>query len=390
MAALLLAIIYLIAIGVGLPNPLLGAAWPSMHTEMGVPVSWSGGIFMIISLGTVVASLISDRMMKRFGAGKFAAGGILLSALAVFGFSFSHSYAVLCLLAVPYGIGIGSADAAANNYVVHHYPSRYTSWMHCIWGVGATAGTYIMSKALEVSNNWNTGYRWIGFCLVGITALLIMSLPLWKKNDSIDTEGAEMKKSAALSLREIIELPGAKAAMLCCFCYCALEQTVSLWASSFLVSSKGLDPSTAAKFASLFFLGITAGRGVSGFVSFRLSDRQMVMLGQGIIALGILSIILPLGNMAAFVGLITVGVGCAPIYPSLLHSAPSYFGEDRSKAVVGVQMASAYMGTSLMPPLFGLIGGQVSLKIFPYFLLVALIGMMIAHGLMNRRALTQA
>ena len=376
MLSLLLGIIYLSFISLGLPDSLLGAAWPVIHAEIGAPLSASGFVFMIIAVGTIVSSLLSDRLTRRLGAGRVTAISVAMTCAALFGFSFSRSYAMLCLCAIPYGLGAGGVDAALNNYVALHYASRHMSWLHCMWGVGATVGPAIMGAMLAAGHSWNAGYRSIGLIQLVLTAILFLSLPLWR---AADGGAAESGRGGALSLREIVSLRGVKAVMLCFFCYCAVEQTVGLWASSYLVTARGVDPVTAAKCGSLFFLGITAGRAVSGFLTFKLGDREMVRLGFGIIALGILLVLLPVGNGAALAGLILIGLGCAPVYPSLIHSTPAHFGAERSQAIIGVQMASAYTGTSLMPPLFGALTAHTSIRFFPLYLLVLLVLMILSH-----------
>lgn len=382
MISLLLAIIYLAFISLGLPDSLLGSAWPVIHQELNVPLSWSGAVFMIISVGTVISSLNSDRLTRRFGAGKVTACSVALTCAALFGFSVSNSFALLCLWAVPYGLGAGGVDAALNNYVALHYLSRHMSWLHCMWGVGATVGPYIMGAVLTHGGSWHSGYRIIGVIQLALTAILLLSLPLWKQNTA---ESDEQRREKALSLVEIIAIPGAKAVMLCFFCYCAVEQTVGLWASSYLVNVRGVDAVTAAGYGSLFFLGITGGRAVSGFITYRLNDTQMVRLGQAIIAAGIALLFLPLGDRVAFVGLVLVGLGCAPIYPSIIHSTPAHFGAERSQALIGVQMASAYVGTSLMPPLFGWLSARLTLGIFPAYLLLLLAVMAASHLALCRK-----
>ena len=376
MFSLLLAIIYLAFISLGLPDSLLGSAWPVMHTQLGVPLSRSGVVFMIIAVGTIISSLLSDRMTRRLGAGKVTALSVGATCAALFGFSFCSSFPILCLWAVPYGLGAGGVDAALNNYVALHYASRHMSWLHCMWGLGAAVGPYIMGAALSAGHAWNTGYRIIGMFQLVLTGILLISLPLWKSPGGKD-EAPET--AAALPLRAVSALPGAKAVMLCFFCYCAVEQTVGLWASSYLVKARGVDPVTAARYGSLFFLGITAGRAASGFITLRLNDGQMVHMGQGIMALGILMLLLPLGNITALPGLIVVGLGCAPVYPSLIHATPAHFGAARSQAIIGVQMASAYAGTLLMPPLFGWVSTRLSIRLLPVYLLTLLCVMAVCH-----------
>lgn len=382
MVHLLLAVIYLSFVSLGLPDSLLGSAWPLMYPELGVPVSYAGAISMTIALGTIVSSLMSDRLTRALGTGKITAVSVGMTAVALLGFSVSHSYWQLLLWAIPYGLGAGSVDASLNNYVALHYASRHMSWLHCMWGVGASLGPYIMGYALTGGQGWAMGYRYIAFLQIGLTAILLLSLPLWKKRPAPSTEESTSK---ALSLRQIIAIPGAKAVMLTFFCYCAIEQTAGLWASSYLVLHKGIAGDTAARFASLFFLGITLGRAISGFLTMALSDKQMIRLGEGIILLGILSMLLPLGNGAALAGLVLLGLGCAPVYPCIIHSTPDHFGADRSQAIIGVQMASAYVGTLAMPPLFGLIANHITVALLPGYLVVIAVLMAGMHEVLCRQ-----
>jgi fucose permease len=379
MFSLLLAIIYFAFISLGLPDALLGSAWPTMYGEFGVPVSYAGGISMIIAAGTIISSLQSDRLTRRFGTGKVTAISVTLTATALFGFSASHSFWLLCLWAVPYGLGAGGVDASLNNYVALHYSSRHMSWLHCMWGVGASLGPYVLAYALSGGNRWNMGYNYIAFIQVALTAILLFSLPLWK-NNAASKEGTEQPTHGkALSLRQIFRIPGAKEILITFFCYSALEQTTALWASSYLVLHRGLSTETAAGFASLFFIGITVGRAISGFLTMRFTDSQMIRLGQGLILAGVLALLLPFGETTALLGLVLVGLGCAPIYPCIIHSTPELFGADRSQAIIGVQMAAAYVGTLMMPPLFGLIANYISVTLFPIFLGIMLIIMIGMH-----------
>lgn len=382
MLHLLLAVIYLSFISLGLPDALLGSAWPSMYGEFNVPVSYAGVISTIIAVGTVISSLQSDRLTRALGAGKVTAISVGATAAAIFGFSVSHSFWALCLWAVPYGLGAGSVDAALNNYVALHYASRHMSWLHCMWGVGASVGPYIMGYALTGGGGWNMGYRYIALMQVALTLALLLSLPLWKAPAAGGT-GAE-ERSQPLTLGQIFRIPGVKAVMAAFFCYCALEQTTGLWASSYLVLQKGVPAETAASFASLFFIGITVGRALSGFLTMKLNDAQMIRLGEGIIGVGAAAFLLPLGEYAALGGLILIGLGCAPIYPCIIHGTPEHFGADKSQAIIGVQMASAYAGNCLMPPLFGLIATHIHVALFPFYLLAILIVMAVMHEALVR------
>lgn len=373
MFQLLLVIIYLAFISLGLPDSLLGSAWPAMYQEFSVPVSYAGGISMIIAVGTIISSLQSDRLTKKAGTGKVTAFSVLVTAAALFGFSISHSYIALCLWALPYGLGAGSVDASLNNYVALHYASRHMSWLHCMWGIGASLGPYIMGYALTGGQSWNMGYRYIAILQIVLTAILFFSLPLWKKQKTDPTAQSAEENTEPLSLQQIIKIPGALEIMITFFCYCALEQTTGLWASSYLVLQRGLIEETAAGFASLFFIGITAGRAAGGFLTMKLNDTQMIRLGQVLILCGIICLFLPFGNITALSGLVLAGLGCAPIYPSIIHSTPEHFGADKSQAMIGVQMASAYVGICLMPPVFGLIANHISISLFPVYLLAILV-----------------
>lgn len=390
MFQLLLAVIYLSFISLGLPDSLLGSAWPTIYQEFDVPVSYAGYIFMIISAGTIFSSLQSDRLTKKFGTGKVTAFSVLTTAIALWGFSVSSSYWMLILWAIPYGFGAGSVDASINNYVALHYESRHMSWLHCMWGIGASAGPYIMSFALTHGQGWNMGYRYISYIQIALTVIIVLSLPLWKgRTAGVNSGQINPEKEKTLTLKEIIRIPGAKQVMLMFFGYCALEQTAGLWASSYLVLKYGVDLETAAGYGSLFFVGITVGRAISGFITMKLNDNQMIRLGLSIVFGGIVLMCLPLGHYIALTGLIIVGLGCAPIYPCVIHSTPANFGEERSQALVGVQMASAYTGNLLMPPLFGLIANNISAGLFPMYLLFILGVMFVMHGqLLKKQPLT--
>lgn len=389
---LLLAVIYLSFISLGLPDSLLGSAWPSIYPEFQVPVDYAGVIFMIIAAGTIISSLQSDRLTKKFGTGKVTAFSVLTTAVALWGFSMSHSYWMLIVWAIPYGLGAGSVDASLNNYVALHYKSRHMSWLHCMWGVGASVGPYIMSYVLSRGQSWHSGYRWISYIQIILTAILMLTLPLWKQqstsycDDVTSKEQGKRKGSEqVLSLSEVIHISGAKQVLLMFFCYCALEQTSGLWASSYLVLKYGIDVGTAAGYGSLFYVGITVGRAISGFLTIKLQDNQMIRLGQALILTGLICMFLPFGSKIALAGLIIVGLGCAPIYPCIIHSTPSNFGAENSQALVGVQMASAYLGNLLMPPLFGMIAKRISVGIFPVYLLGILILMYVMHRQLLRK-----
>lgn len=384
MTSLLLAVIYLAFIGLGLPDSLLGAAWPMIYPQFGVPVSSMGLISMIISAGTILSSLNSSRLTRALGAGKVTLLSTALTAIALLGFGMSRSLWQLCFWAVPYGLGAGSVDAALNNYVALHYASRHMSWLHCMWGVGTIIGPSLMSAALTGGHGWSGGYLLTALVQGLIVAVLLLSLPLWGRPTS--GNGSETE-TAALSLREVLTIPGAKEVMLCFFGYCALESTAGLWAASYLTLARDIPAETAAGFAALFYLGITAGRAVSGWIAPRLGDDGMIRLGLWGIGLGLAALLLPGPAVVSLAGLVIIGLGCAPIYPSIIHSTPAHFGAHRSQAVIGVQMASAYVGSMAMPPLFGLMARQITPALFPFYLLV-LLGLMawMHHRLVHKAA----
>ena len=380
MASLLLPVIYLAFISLGLPDALLGSAWPSMYTELGASLSWAGIVSMIISVGTIVSALCSERLNLRLGTGGVTFLSVLLTAVALLGFSLSTSFWQLCLWAVPYGLGAGSVDAAINNYVALHYESRHMSWLHCMWGVGASIGPVIMGRALA-GGTWQGGYRTIALLQFALTAVLLLSLRLWKRPQA-NVEGADFKPHP---IPELLRRPGVPQVLLCFFCYSALEATAGMWAASYCTLVRGIDAETAARWASLFYVGITIGRGVCGFLTMKISDQNMIRLGQALIAAGVVLILAPLGQGTLFAGLITVGLGCAPIYPSIIHETPVNFGRDVSMSMTGLQMATAYVGSCLMPPLFGLLAQYVTPTLYPWFLAVILALMFVMAESLHRR-----
>ncbi len=387
MFILLVSIIYLAFISLGLPDSVLGSAWPSMFVEMDVPVSYVGIVSIIISIGTILSSLMSDRITSRLGSSKTTCISIFLTAAALMGFSVSSEFWMICLFAIPYGLGAGSVDAALNNYVALHFAAKHMSWLHCMWGLGASIGPYIMGMALSADKGWDKGYFYISIIQLVIAFIVLISLPIWKKNvdkESSKTDVTEQKRTP-LTLRQIFSIPGAKPVMITFFCYCALEVTAILWASTYLNIYRGIDADLAATFGSLFLVGITVGRAINGFIAMKLSDTTMIRIGQGIILLGTVMVVLPISNTVSLIGLVIMGIGCAPVYPSIIHSTPIRFGADKSQAIIGVQMASAYTGSCLMPPLFGLIANHIGIGLFPVFMGVILILMIVMHEVLCYR-----
>jgi len=376
-----LVIIYISFISLGLPDSLLGSAWPSMYNSLNVPLYYAGFISMIIAGGTVISSFLSERVIRRFGTGIVTAVSVLMTAAALIGFSLSHTFPALCLCAIPLGLGAGSVDAALNNYVALHYKARHMSWLHCFWGIGASIGPIIMSSYLIRQNSWNSGYRAIGiiqFCLV---VILFISLPLWKRNKSTGNTA----QTNSFNFSKLFGITGVKEALIAFFCYCTIETIAGLWGASYLVMEKGILPETAARWISLYYIGITSGRFISGFMTMKLINRQMVRLGHIIIGCGIIVLVLPFGNITLLPGLFMIGLGCAPIYPSMLHETPKNFGEEYSQAIMGIQMGSAYIGTTIMPPIFGRFAAFMSFGIFPAFIGIVLIVKIVMVEVLNRK-----
>ena len=381
MTTILLFVIYISFISLGLPDSILGSAWPTMYQELDVPVSYAGIIAVIIAFGTIVSSLQSDRLTLKLGPGKVTAISVALTAFALFGFSISSSFLMLCLFAIPYGLGAGSVDACLNNYVALHYKGWHMSLLHCMWGVGAVTGPNIMAYALTNNKGWNSGYFYISMLQIGLTAILLLSLPLWKKRERI-VDGRETK---SLSLREVVKIKGVKEVLLCFLCYCGVEQSAGLWASSYLNMYKGVPAEEAARYASMFFIGITVGRGLNAIIALKLKDRTMVRIGLTIIAIGIIVMIIPASSIITLIGLILIGLGCAPIYPSLIHATPDSFGEDKSQAVIGIQMAFAYIGVLALPPLFGFIADFTDISLLPVYITILFVVMLISFERLQKK-----
>lgn len=389
MYSLLLAIIYIAFISLGLPDALLGSAWPVIHTQLNVPLSFAGIVSMIISIGTIISSLLSDGLTRRFKVGLVTVTSVLMTAVALLGFSISDSFLQICFWAIPYGLGAGAVDAALNNYVAIHYKSRHMSWLHCFWGVGASISPYIMSYSLTGGHGWNHGYLLVSIIQMVLTLILFISLPMWKgrNNESNISNNISTSEdsSNALGLNGALKIKGVKLVLITFFGYCALESTAGLWASSYFVEYRGADPDIAARFVSLYYLGITFGRFLSGFISEKLGDKSLIRYGLIIIFLGIILLGFPgASNLMAFVGLVIIGFGCAPIYPSIIHATPGNFGEENSQAIIGIQMASAYTGITFMPLLFGFIANHINIGLYPIYLLVFAFLMIIMSERLNK------
>lgn len=398
MYSLLLAIIYLSFISLGLPDSLIGSAWPVMHVDLGVSMSSAGIITIIISVGTIIASFFSNALTNKLGTGLVTAISVALTALGLIGFSFAKAFWMLCVFAIPYGLGAGAVDAALNNYVTLNYPARHLSWLHCMWGVGASISPYIMSFALTGGLGWGSGFRIVFYIQIALSAMLFFTLPVWKKCakksvniennlDRISENGTiEQTEHKKVSTASVFKIKGIFLVFIAFFAYCAMEQTTGLWATSYLVNYKGIDATVAAKFASFFYIGITLGRGISGFFAEKLGDKRLIRFGTIVVIVGILLVAIPTSEAApSLVGLIVIGLGCAPIYPAIIHSTPDNFGKENSQAIIGVQMAFAYIGITAMPPLFGLIAEHINIGLYSIYLLVFALLMLVMCEVLNAK-----
>lgn len=371
MYSFLLALIYLAFISLGLPDSILGSVWPVLHVAFDVPISYAGIVTMAVSIFTILSSLLSNWVTHRFGTGPVTAVSVLLTVVGLFGYSFSSSFPMLLVFTVPYGLGAGAIDAALNNYVALHYSSRHMSWLHCFWGVGTVISPYIISYAIGKAHSWAVGYRMVGFIQLAIAAILFASLPLWRRVERRRISGGEEILGEPPSLRQVFRIPGVWQTLVGFFGYCSLESVIMLWTSSFFSEVYALPSEKAAAFGSLVYIGVTVGRFLCGFVADRLGDRRLIRLGLCTVGIGILLIALPLADWrCAFAGFLIAGFGCAPVYPAIMHATPARFGKTNSQAIIGLQMAFAYTGTTLMPLLSGAVLGQVNLRVLPAFLLL--------------------
>lgn len=361
MAVLFLGMIYLAFISLGLPDSMLGAAWPAMRAAWGSPLGQAGSISLIVAGGTVVSSLFSGRVIRRFGTGRVTAFSVLMTACALLGFSLAPGAWLLYIMAVPLGLGAGSVDAGLNAYVAKNYKARHMNWLHCFWGIGATLGPVVMGAFVSGGNFWQGGYRTVSAIQFMLVLILFLSLPMWRREERMQTDAQRSGPGS------VLRLPGVKWTLFTFFLYCSLEIAAGLWCASFLVERKGLLPAQGAWWASLFYAGITAGRFLSGFLTFKMTGRQLIRLGLLLILTGAGLLLLP-GEAAAF-GMALMGFGCAPIFPALLHETPARFGQEHAQELIGIQMASAYIGSMLMPAALGQAANLMGIQIYPWYLL---------------------
>lgn len=376
----LLMMIYLSFISLGLPDSMLGSAWPAMNVSLNAPLWGAGLVQMLISFCTIISSLNSAKLIRRFGTGKLTAISVATTALALLGFSLAKNYAFLLLMAVPLGLGAGAVDAGLNNYVALHCEAKHMSWLHCFWGVGTIIGPMILSAVLRVGGSWATGYRAVGLIQCAVSALLFATLGMWKRGNIQQEEyGAK-----ALSVWEVLSLPGAKAGMVTFLCYCAVESTLGLWGATYISQVRGVDEATAASFGAMFYIGITVGRAISGFMAMKLLPKQMVRVGQALLALGCIFMMIPAGSTLSGIGLVVCGLGCAPIYPNIIQDTPVNYGTENSQAAIGVQMAFAYVGSTFLPSIFGALAGVGGYGLLPYFAISICVLMAVLFGIQKK------
>ena len=381
----LLMMIYLSFISLGLPDSMLGSAWPAMNVSLSAPLWGAGLVQMLISFCTIISSLNSAKLIRRFGTGKLTAISVATTALALLGFSLAKNYAFLLLMAVPLGLGAGAVDAGLNNYVALHCEAKHMSWLHCFWGVGTIIGPMILSAVLHIGGSWATGYRVVGLIQCAVSALLFATLNMWKRTD-IQQEEHEAK---TLSVLDVLKLPGAKAGMVTFLCYCAVESTLGLWGATYISQVRGVDEAMAASFGAMFYIGITAGRAISGFMAMKLLPKQMVRVGQALLALGCMLMMIPAGSTLSGIGLVMCGLGCAPIYPNIIQDTPVNYGEENSQAAIGVQMAFAYVGSTFLPSIFGALAGVGGYGLLPYFAMGICLLMAVLFGIQKKTVETK-
>jgi len=383
----LLVIIYLAFISLGLPDAIMGAAWPMIYKEINVPIAYAGIYAMIVSGGTVFSSLLSSKIIKRFGTGVVTVGSVILTAIGLVGITFSPEFIIICMFAVPLGIGAGSVDSALNNFVALHYKSSHMNWLHCFWGIGATAGPTIIAFTLAHNFGWRMGYGIIAILQVFMIICLLASLRLWNKAENKSNTQVTDDKHVAVTIKALLGLKGAKPALISFFCYCSIETLTGFWGATYLVTSYSLKPRVAAQWVGFYYLGITTGRFLSGFLALNMSNKILIRIGQVIIAVGIFILLIPHVYYSPLIGMILIGLGCAPIFPAMLHETPVRFGKEMSQGIMGIQMATAYIGTTLMPPLFGVMAAKLGFSQLPIWLLPLCIAMIITTEIVNKKTI---
>lgn len=369
MATFLLVIIYIAFIGLGIPDSLFGTAWPAIYTDFGLPISFGSFVTVIVSLGTIISSVISGKVIRFFGTKTVSAFSTLLTAVALIGFSLSPNLWIMCLLAVPLGIGAGAIDVALNNYVSLHYSATHMSFLHCFYGVGVSVSPYIMSLVISGNLGWRGGYK-IAFILqAAITALMFFTLPIWEKvhpEKNVDSQ----KENTKLSFGEIIKIQGVKLMCLLFFTSCAIELTCGGYGSTFLVEYKGISADRAATVIMIYYIGETLGRFLSGVLASKIHSWKIINYGVIILGTALVLLLLPSHAYISAVAMFLIGLGNGPLFPNFNYLTPENFGNEVSQSVMGIQMASAYIGSMLSPVICGILGQKIGMVIFPVYLLM--------------------
>lgn len=376
MITVLLIIIYVVFIGLGLPDSVLGTAWPAMYPDLNLPVGNASILTIIMSVCTALASYFSARLINKFGTGLVTAVSTLLTALSLLGFSLANSMLFLCLVGIPLGLGAGAIDSALNNYVATRYKSTHMNFLHAFYGVGVMISPLILSITLHGNGGWRDGYLFVFAIQAVIFIASIIALPLWKKVKE-QTPAHENYTPITLTLKQMVKMPAVKMAWIVFFSTCALEFTCGTWGATYLVNSVGITESTAAIYLMLYYAGITSSRFISGLISTKVSAKNIVFTGSAIIAVGILVLIFPLPTTIKGLGLLLIGLGNGPTFPNLTYLTPSFFGKDISQSIVGTIMVACNLGICLMPPVFGLLAQYVNIGLLPYFLAVLFIIMLV-------------
>jgi len=382
---ILLVIIYLVFIGLGLPDSMLGTAWPVMHTDISASLSWAGTVSVVICAGTVCASLLASRAVHRFGAGKVSLVSTVLVAAALIGTSFTKTMWQVYLCSVPLGLGAGAIDSALNNFVSLNYKAKHMNWLHCFWGVGAMTGPVIISRFVGQAEMWRGGYRLVGAAEIFIVLVLIFSLPLWNRRGPASEDGA-VKREKYVTIPQALKIGGVIPAISAFLCYCAFETSTGVWTASFLVTTKGFTPETSAWFAAFFYFGIMAGRLACGFLTAKLSATVLIRCGCAVNLAGFITLLLPVHEYAILAALLGIGIGAAPFFPQMVQVVPERFGVKNSQTIIGMQSAAAFIGATCMPPLIGAISARTSLKIMPPVLICMSIGALTLSEVSRRKA----
>lgn len=380
MATFLLMIIFLAFISLGLPDSVLGAAWPAMQQDFGVHFEVAGYISIAVAMGTMISSLVSGKVLGKFGTGKVTVVSTLLTAIALFGMYVSPSIIWIFICAIPLGLGAGAIDTGLNDYVARHYKAHHMSWLHCFWGVGATLGPIIIAQAITGSS-WRNGFLGISLIQLGLVCILFATLPLWNKVHQ-SSENTVMEEVVESHIHPF-KIKGVKLSVTSFLVYCGVEMLVGLWGSSYLVTARDIPVATAARWVSLYYLGITLGRFITGFITFKVSNRNIIRIGQGMALVGGVLFLLPLHSTLTLVGLLMIGLGFAPVFPCMIHDTPENFGKEHSQSIMGYQLAAAYGGATFIPVIIGNFASYTTVEILPFAILTCIVLLIVVSERLN-------